>query len=223
VQHVGSWLLLGVMNALGVYEIAARCAGQAVELPTLRAAVDAVSIALAIGEGCVEGVRRLETPSMGALVRHADGISASWVRRVLHEFADVDPAMFQGAVASRLLRRTADGADRVVLYVDNHLRPYTGQHVIRKGWRMQDKRAVPGTTDHYVYRDGAVMLSGEGAAGAGAGRDALAPQYASAYSDSSQLRRSSLRFHEGTRLRSLAEDGAHASIALRFVARLISA
>jgi hypothetical protein len=32
--------------------------------------------------------------------------------------------------------------------VDNHLRPYTGEHVMRKGWRMQDKRAVPGTTDY---------------------------------------------------------------------------
>ncbi len=27
----------------------------------------------------------------------------------------------------------------------------TGTHVIRKGWRMQDKRAVPGTTDYYVH------------------------------------------------------------------------
>ncbi len=31
------------------------------------------------------------------------------------------------------------------------MRPYTGEHVIRKGWRMQDKRAVPGTTDYYVH------------------------------------------------------------------------
>jgi hypothetical protein len=54
-------------------------------------------------------------------------------------------------VASRLLSRTGEGEDRVWLYVDNHLRPYTGQHVIRKGWRMQDKRAVPGTTDYYVH------------------------------------------------------------------------
>jgi len=31
------------------------------------------------------------------------------------------------------------------------LRPYTGKHVIRKGWRMQDKRVRPGTTDYYVH------------------------------------------------------------------------
>lgn len=151
VQQVGSWLLLGQMNALGVYDAAVRCAGSAVAAPTLRTAIDATAIALAVGEGCIEGVRRIATPSVGALLRHPSGISASWVRRVLHDFADVDPALFQGAVATRLLARTADGADRVFLYVDNHLRPYTGQHVIRKGWRMQDKRAVPGTTDYYVH------------------------------------------------------------------------
>src|SRR5689334_11252132 len=54
-------------------------------------------------------------------------------------------------MASRLLARAGEGDDRVFLYVDNHLRPYTGQHVVRKGWRMQDKRAVPGTTDYYVH------------------------------------------------------------------------
>jgi hypothetical protein len=151
VQHVGSWLLLGLMNELGIYDIAARCRGDAVPMPSLRAAIDATSIALAIGERCIEGVRRLETPSVGTLLRKEGGVSATWTRRVLHDFADVDATMFQGAVASRLLARTADGADRVVLYVDNHLRPYTGQHVVRKGWRMQDKRAVPGTTDYYVH------------------------------------------------------------------------
>jgi hypothetical protein len=35
--------------------------------------------------------------------------------------------------------------------VDNHMRPYTGKHTIRKGWRMQDKRMRPGTTDYYVH------------------------------------------------------------------------
>src|SRR5208283_1898770 len=30
-------------------------------------------------------------------------------------------------------------------------RPYTGKHVIRRGWRMQDKRVLPGTSDYYVH------------------------------------------------------------------------
>jgi hypothetical protein len=151
VQHAGSWMALGLLDKLGIHDLAAKAGGEAVAGPSLRAALDATAIALCIGEGCVEGVRRLETPSMGALLRRPGGVSASWVRRVLHDLADAGSDEFQATVASRLLARAADDEDRVFLYVDNHLRPYTGQHVIRKGWRMQAKRAVAGTTDYYVH------------------------------------------------------------------------
>jgi hypothetical protein len=70
---------------------------------------------------------------------------------VLHDLADAGHAAFQDGVASCFLARAADEEDHVFLYVDNHLRPYTGLHVIRKGWRMQAKRAVPGVTDYYVH------------------------------------------------------------------------
>jgi len=150
VQHAGSWLLLGGLRELGFYDLAAQHRGE-VPGASLRAAIDATAISLALGEGSVEGVRRLETSSVDTLLRRRGGISASWTRRVLHDFADVAAKTFPEAMASRLLARAGEGEDRVFLYVDNHLRPYTGQHVIRKGWRMQDKRAVPGTTDYYVH------------------------------------------------------------------------
>ena len=150
VQHIGSWLLLGMLERMGFYDVAAGERGD-VPLTSLRPALDAVAISLALGEGSVEGVRRLETPSVGTLLRHRDGLSASWARRVLHDFADLASETFSGLMAARLLARTGEGEDRVWLYVDNHLRPYTGKHVIRKGWRMQDKCAVPGTTDYYVH------------------------------------------------------------------------
>jgi transposase len=150
VQHVGSWLLLGELERLGFHELAGQQRGDVAAAP-LRAAIDAAAIALTLGEGCVEGVRRIATPSVDTLLRRQGGISASWVRRVLHDFADVSSETFPGLVATRLLARAGEGEDRVWLYVDNHLRPYTGKHVIRKGWRMQDKRAAPGTTDYYVH------------------------------------------------------------------------
>ncbi|HSW34783.1 MAG TPA: hypothetical protein VLH36_14320 [Steroidobacteraceae bacterium] len=150
VQHLGSWLLLGGLRELGFYDLAGQHRSE-VPGASLRAAIDATAISLALGEGSVEGVRRLETPSVGTLLRRRGGISASWTRRVLHDFADVAATTFPEAMASRLLARAGEGEDRVFLYVDNHLRPYTGKHVIRKGWRMQDKRAVPGTTDYYVH------------------------------------------------------------------------
>jgi hypothetical protein len=151
VQQVGSWLMLGGLRELGFYELAEEHRGEAMAMASLRPAIDAAAIALTLGEVCVEGVRRLATPSVETLLRHASGVSASWVRRVLHEFADVGSKTFPGAMASRLLQRTGEGDERVWLYVDGHMRPYTGHHLIRKGWRMQDKRAVPGTTDYYCH------------------------------------------------------------------------
>src|SRR6266540_1760294 len=150
VQHAGSWMMLGLLNLLGFYELAAGCRGE-VAMSSLRPAIDAVAIALSLGEKCIEGVRRIATSSAGTLLRHAGGLTASWARCVLHEFADAASKTFPGEVAARLLKRAGEGEDRVRLYVDNHLRPYTGKHVIRKGWRMQDKRAVPGTSDYYVH------------------------------------------------------------------------
>ena len=144
-------MLLGLMNALGVYDLAARICGDSLSLPALRVALDSTAIALAIGQECVEGVRRLETPSVGTLLRHGSGVSPSWVRSVLHDFAAAGSSLFQATVATRLLRRAAHEDSRLWLYIDNHLRPYTGQHVIRKGWRMQDKSVVPGTTDYYLH------------------------------------------------------------------------
>ena len=150
VQHVGSWLLLGLLERLEFYDLARATCGD-VPMASLRPAIDAAAISLALGEGSVEGVRRIDTPSAGTLLRHRGGISASWVRRVLHGFADHASETFPGLMANHLLAGSGEGDDRVWLYVDNHLRPYTGMHVIRKSWRMQDKRAVPGTTDYYVH------------------------------------------------------------------------
>ena len=150
VQHVGSWILLGLMDRLGVYDEAARWSSK-VSRVTLRVALDAIAVALALGEGCVEGARRIATPSAPLLLRHATAIGAGWARRVIGKFAAESAMMFRARVTSRLLGRSSAGRSRVWLYVDNHMRSYTGKHTLRKGWRMQDKRAVPGTPDYYVH------------------------------------------------------------------------
>lgn len=150
VQHVGCWILLGLLEGLGFYELAFEARGKVARW-SLRTAIDAVTVALALGQKCIEGARRIATASAEVLLRHADGISATWVRRVLHKFAHVASKKFPEAIAKRLLKRAGEGDDRILLYVDNHLRPYTGKHTIRKGWRMQSKRAVPGTTEFYVH------------------------------------------------------------------------
>ena len=154
VQHVGAWLMLAMVHRLGLYAAANEaCADEAKEKP-LRIALDAFVCALALGEGCVEGVRRLMTPSGPALLRSNRAPSATWVRRVLGAFAgDHGAARLHFSMARRYARE-ADAAterDVVVFYIDNHLRPYTGKETIRKGWRMQDKRVRPGVTDVYVH------------------------------------------------------------------------
>jgi hypothetical protein len=76
------------------------------------------------------------------------------VRSVLGRFAkDAGGARFQLGMAGAYLSAVREEAeDRpIVFYVDNHLRRYTGKQVLRRGWRMQDKRVVAGTSDYYVH------------------------------------------------------------------------
>jgi hypothetical protein len=154
VQHIGTWLLLAMLHRLGLYEaICESCADEKMHGP-IRIALDAFVCALALGEGCVEGVRRLMTTSGHLLLRANRAPSATWVRRVFGAFAgDQCAARLHLAMARRYVRQAHAETERdvVVFYVDNHLRPYTGKETIRKGWRMQDKRVLPGVTDVYVH------------------------------------------------------------------------
>jgi hypothetical protein len=154
VQHAGTWLMLAMLHRLGLHdEVSAACADADTRKP-LRIALDAFVCALALGEGCVEGVRRLMTPSGHALLRANRAPSATWVRRALGAFADEQSAArLHFAMARRYVREAHAETERdvVVFYVDNHMRPYTGKETIRKGWRMQDKRVLPGVTDVYVH------------------------------------------------------------------------
>ena len=154
VQHVGTWLMLAMLQRLGLYEAAGKaCADEEMREP-LRIALDAFVCALSLGEGCVEGVRRLMTPSGHALLRSIRAPSATWVRRVFGGFAgEQSAARLHLSMARGYVREALAETERdvVVFYIDNHLRPYTGKETIRKGWRMQDKRVRPGVTDVYVH------------------------------------------------------------------------
>ncbi|MGC3998587.1 MAG: helix-turn-helix domain-containing protein [Anaeromyxobacter sp.] len=144
VQHVGSWLLLGMLERMGFYDVAAGERGD-VPLTSLRPALDAVRHLAGAGRGLGRG-----HPAAGDAERgHAAAPPPTASRRAGRGGCCTTSPIsanetFPGLMATRLLARTGEGEDRVWLYVDNHLRPYTGKHVIRKGWRMQDKCAVPG-------------------------------------------------------------------------------
>jgi hypothetical protein len=162
VQHLGAWIMLAMLNALGLYAIAERLRAkrerqcredgkQYLSAVTLRAALDAVVVALSIGKRCVEGVRWLDNSSGPTLLRRVRTISASWCRRVLAWFASDSALELHWEQGTSLIRSAVADDQRAVFYIDNHVRPYTGKHTIRKVWRMQDKRARPGVSDFYVH------------------------------------------------------------------------
>lgn len=161
IQHAGSWLMLGMLERYGVYSLLEQLWGSRRGWGMLRVAMDAVVIALCLGERCVEGVRRVATSTASGLLRADHAPSESWTRRVLKRFVGrAGSAGFHLAFSAALLKMARTEEDKPVLfYVDNHMRSYTGKYTIRKGWRMQDKKAVPGTTDYYVHdEDGRPVL-----------------------------------------------------------------
>lgn len=161
VQHVGSWLLIATVAQLGLHACVARQWGQRSGQKALRIALDGVIAALAIGQQCIEGVRRLATRTAPVLLRADHAPSASWVRRLWHRFADeVGSVALHWSMAGVYLDQARQAIEEpAVFYVDNHMRPYTGKHTVRKGWRMQDKRPRPGVTDYYVHdEDGRPVL-----------------------------------------------------------------
>ena len=152
IQHAGSWILLALAGELGLHEEAQR-AFEGRHRDGLRIALDAVICALAIRQFVVEGVRRLATPSGPTLLRAERVPSASGVRKLLGRLLEQTDggAALDARMAERFIAAARNDEGPAVFYVDNHLRPYTGKQVVRKGWRMQDRRVLPGTSDYYVH------------------------------------------------------------------------
>jgi transposase-like protein len=160
VQHLGSWLMLALAYAHGLHDEVEHV--DQGSRTSLRIALDAVVMALAIGERTVEGVRRLATPTAPLLLRAGHTPTASFARRRLWRTGEAGGAELMAGMARRYLDVNHEKGELAIFYVDNHLRPYTGQHTLRKGWRMQDRRVLPGSTDYYVHdEDGRPVLREE--------------------------------------------------------------
>jgi transposase len=162
VQHVGAWIVLGMLEAMGVYgwlgrlraDAAMRSRRRFVGAVALRVAIDAAVIAFTLGQRCVEGVRRIATPTSRALLRsQKGGTSPEWVRATLGRMAQERGELFHLTTAFALVRRaTSERDERAVYYVDGHMRPYTGRtQKLRRGWRMQDRGVRAGSTDYWVH------------------------------------------------------------------------
>lgn len=153
-QHAGGWLMVAMLAAMGLHGRAEALNRSPRRRSALRMALDAVTIALAIGEKRVEGVRRLATRTGAALLLATSSPTAKWVRQILGAFSKEGAAYrFHFGLAGDLIRAADEsGAEErpSVFFADNHCRPYTGKRRLRLGYRMQDRRARPGTADYYV-------------------------------------------------------------------------
>ncbi len=173
VQHAGAFIVLALLQTFGLYRHAEKLRKDAVDegdadrrylgKTALRVALDAALIALVMGQKCIEGVRRVATPSAKILLRVLSPVpSESWVRGVLGRFAQARGQALHLVTSFALIEQAqrAHVRDaRAWFYVDGHMRPYTGKQVVRKGWRMQDKRVRPGCSDYWVHdQDGRPLL-----------------------------------------------------------------
>lgn len=160
VQHVGTWLMIGMLERLGLYAVAREVGAERVEDDVrLRVGLDAAVATFTIGEPTLEGVRRLRTPTAKLLLQSAHVPSPDGLRALMDALAiSLGGAFMHFAMVRRYLEADdklveVERTTARVLYIDNHMRPYTGNRVVRKGWRMQDKRVRPGITDYYVHQE----------------------------------------------------------------------
>ena len=121
VQYAGAWLLTAMVGALGLYESARRLVAEQKEPQRpLRVALDAILAALSIGEGCVEGVRRLATGAGASLLLSSAAPSATWVRRTVGSVARSSGEFLQVRQGALGLRPTRQPAGRPLSRRDDH-------------------------------------------------------------------------------------------------------
>lgn len=151
VQHVGCWMLLALVNEFGLHDDAERAFKSH---DGLRIALDAVICSLAIYQRCIEGVRRLATPTGPTLLRAERVPTASGVRKLFGRLlgaTEIGGTILDARITTRLIAAAHVDDGPAIFYVDGHMRRYSGKHVVRKGWRMQDRRVLPGSTDYCVH------------------------------------------------------------------------
>jgi hypothetical protein len=153
VQHIGVWLMVAMVARMGLHELARKAAGERLAEQTLRVALDAAIATFSLGEPTLEGARRLRTPTAALLLQAPVAPSPDTLRATMDDLAADLGGVFLhvGMLRAYLEADRRAESERAVFYIDNHMRPYTGKHVVRKGWRMQDKRVRPGVTDYYLH------------------------------------------------------------------------
>jgi hypothetical protein len=102
VQHVGCWLLLALANEFGLHADACYAFTQQQAHAGLRIAIEAVLCSLALGQRCIEGVRRLATPTGPTLLRAVRVPTAPGVRKLFRAGTRSSKVACTGFVSSHI-------------------------------------------------------------------------------------------------------------------------
>lgn len=104
VQHVGTWLMLGMLDGFGLYDVIREKAAADLPWEQVRVGLDATVASFAIGEHTLEGARRLRTPTAKLLLRSATVPSPDGLRALLDELsADLRAVAVHFAMVRRYL------------------------------------------------------------------------------------------------------------------------
>jgi transposase len=154
VEHAGAWIMLGMLHSLGLYTVAKRVGGNNGSQVALRAALDVVTLALALDPHCTDRMRLLTTPSVAALLRWQGTVSASWAAEVLKSFAERGSTALHLGIARAYLQRARREEGLVVLYVDSLQQPPADEL-----WPVQDRPLLAEEASCYVRdEDGRPLL-----------------------------------------------------------------
>lgn len=152
VRYAGALLLLGALEALGVFQAfqtLGASVGRAWRYDWART-VAVVALVFALRLRSIERLKTVLPTALGPLVGCRRAPTAQTVRtKLLHLAASVDPQALHRELLRALLAHTPVWEQ--VYYVDGHFAAYHGQHPAPEGWDARRRLAAPGHSDAFVH------------------------------------------------------------------------
>lgn len=150
VPRGGVLLAVPVLIASGLFEIAPKVYGSiGPAFYGLRTSLVAFLLMALLRVKRAENLKEVAPQELGRVLGLDRAPEMKTLRRKLTELA----AQGKGLELIRLLAHTRakdHAKDIAYLYIDGHVRVYSGEEELPKAYVMQQRRAVPGTTDYWV-------------------------------------------------------------------------
>lgn len=175
VTGLGALLALPALMATGVFEVAAKLyAGFGAAFYGVRTVFVCLSLMALLRVKRAEHLRHHSPPMLGRLLGLDRAPEVKTLRRRVERLAEQGQSeAFQRELARRRVEEHPDAMG--FLYVDGHVRVYSGEVKLPKAHVTQMRLAVPATVDHWVNdRDGEPLLVFTATASASLAKEMLA-------------------------------------------------